>query len=195
MDVVERPLKGQHIVAWFPTRRVAAGMGVAIALSLGSFQSLAGQFAGVPGGDGFSAGNNMAEYYADIIFNVTDLTERWRHAWAANDLEALEEFYHPNATLIAGDENPIRGRDAVMERITQMVQSSDEIQTAIADFDASGRMGWVSGLFTIESEENGNRQTLTGIHSSVFLRYKGDWVIRSQVFRIDSHDVGFPGGS
>lgn len=177
-------------------RNVACPLGAYAALLIfGTFsaQPLTAQFAGVPGGDGMSASANMSEYYADIIFNVNDLTERWRRAWAANDLETLRELYHPDATMVAGDETPIRGVEAVMSRVSSMVAESGEIQTAISDFDASGRMGMVSGLFTIQVDRPTDRATLTGIHMSVYIRYKGKWKIRSQIFRVDSHDQPLPG--
>ena len=144
------------------------------------------RFPGAPGGDGFSAAANRAEYYADVMFNVNDLMGDWRAAWAADELEDLGELYTEDATFVYGSETPVRGRDAVKERLQRLLAVSGEVQAALSDFDASGRMGMISGLLTVQVRDGGNVNSLTGIHMTVLIRRGRHWKIRSQLFRVDT---------
>lgn len=144
---------------------------------------------GTPGGDGFSAALNRAEFFADVMFHTDSLLKMWRAAWAADDTEALLELYTEDAVIIFEQDEPVRGREAIQTKLASLLEESGEIQAAIGDFDASGRMGMVSGLLTVQMNNRTGSRTVTGIHLTVLTRPGRHWKIRSQVIRLGT-DVG-----
>lgn len=162
------------------------GLVVGITMLAASAVPLHGQrFPGAPGGDGMSAQANLAEYYADVIFNVNTVMTAWRAAWSEDDAETLAEQYHEDAVLVYGDEDPIRGRDAIKGRLAMVLPDAGEIQAALSDFDASGRMGMIAGLLTLQMRDGNRSFSRTGIHMTILIRRSGEWRIRSQLFRFD----------
>ena len=143
------------------------------------------RFPGAPGGDGMSAQANMAEYMADVVLNVNQVMEAWRSAWAADDVEETAEQYTEDATFIFGDEDPVRGREAIQARLGTLLPTVGEVQTAMQDLDASGRMGMIAGLLTLQVRDGSTATTQTGLHMTILIRRRGEWRIRSQIFRLD----------
>jgi len=166
-------------------RFVTSGVTALLFFVLAAAPAGAQRFPGAPGGDGLSAQANLAEYFADVIMNVNDVMTEWRGAWAQDDLETLADQYTEDATLVYGDEEPIRGREAIRTRLESILPSSGEVQAAMSDFDASGRMGMIAGFVTLEVREGSRSETRTGIHMTILIRRRGDWRIRSQIFRFD----------
>ncbi len=83
----------------------------------------------------------------------------------------------------------MRGREAIHEKLESLLQSG-EVQASFTDFDASGRMGLVSGLLTFQLLDQRGSRTLTGIHMTVLIRNGRDWGIRSQLIRLDQAETG-----
>lgn len=170
--------------------RAARVRGVVLAATLASLLPAPAstqnqRFPGVPGGDGFSAAAARAEYYADVMYHTNELITDWRRFWAVDDVERLLDLYTEDATLVYAGEPPVRGRDAIRERLDSLLRVSGEVQASLSDFDASGRMGFVSGLLTL-SMSNGQRTwTTTGLHVTVLIRRGRHWRIRSQLVRLD----------
>ena len=152
---------------------------------------------GTPGGDGFSAAMNRAEFFADVMFHTDSLLKEWRIAWAADDAEALLDLYTEDAVIIFEQDAPVRGREAIQAKLASLLEESGEVQVSIGDFDASGRMGMISGLLTVQMRSQTGSRTMTGIHLTVLTRPGRDWKIRSQVIRLGT-DTGkatrTPGG-
>lgn len=148
------------------------------------------RFPGAPGGDGFSAAANRAEYYADVMQHTNDLMTEWRRAWAEDEIDALLDLYTEDATFIFAEEAPVRGREAIREKLDSLLRQSGELQASLSDFDASGRMGLISGLLTFQMRDRGRLDTATGIHMTVLIRRGRKWGIRSQMFRLDRIDIG-----
>lgn len=173
----------------------AAGVAVAcwIGLSSGAVDGQTQRFPGVPGGDGFSAAANRAEFYADVMHHANELMTAWRRAWAEDDIDALLELYTEDATFISAAEPPVRGREAIRERLDSLLITSGEVQASLSDFDASGRMGLLSGLLTFEMRDERRTYATSGFHMTVLIRRGRDWRIRSQLFRVDSEAAGLPG--
>lgn len=144
------------------------------------------RFPGVPGGDGFSAAAARAEYYADVMFHTNEVMTDWRRYWAADDVEHLLELYTEDATLVYAGEPPVRGRDAIREQLDSLLRVSGEVQASLSDFDASGRMGLVSGLLTLSMNDGRRSWTASGLHMTVLIRRGRHWRIRSQLVRLDS---------
>ena len=174
-------------------RPVLSGAAVACALlssvDLGIAQR-ARRFPGAPGSDGMSAAANRAEYYADVMLHTNALLGEWRAAWAADDIETLLELYTEDAMFIFNQDEPVRGRDAIQEKLESLLQRSGEVQASFSDFDASGRMGLISGLLTFQIRDQRGSRTLTGIHMTVLIRNGRDWGIRSQLIRLDQPETG-----
>lgn len=143
------------------------------------------RFPGTPGSDGMSAASNRAEYYADVMLHTNALLGEWRGAWAADDLEKLLELYTEDANFIFNQDDPVRGRDAIREKLTSLLEESGEVQASFTDFDASGRMGVITGLLTFQIRNGRLSRTLTGVHMTVLIRRGRDWGIRSQLIRLD----------
>ena len=143
------------------------------------------RFPGVPGGDGYSAAANRAEFYADVLLHTNELLTQWRQAWADDKLDEVLDLYTEDATFIFTDDPPVRGREAIREKLVSLLQQTGEVQAAYSDFDASGRMGLVSGLMTFQMQDANSLETVTGIHLTVLIRRGRDWKIRSQLFRLD----------
>ncbi len=152
------------------------------------------RFTGTPGSDGFSAASNRAEYYADVMLHTNALLGEWRGAWAADDLEKLLELYTEDANFIFNQDDPVRGRDAIREKLTSLLEESGEVQASFTDFDASGRMGVITGLLTFQIRNGRVSRTLTGIHMTVLIRRGRDWGIRSQLIRLDREPDEAPSG-
>lgn len=182
------------------TLAVLAAFAARVAVPAGAFATLAGAFAclaapafgqnqrfpGVPGGDGFSAAAARAEYYADVMFHTNELMTDWRRFWAADDVEHLLDLYTEDATLVYAGEPPVRGREAIREQLDSLLRVSGEVQASLSDFDASGRMGLVSGLLTLSMSDGRRTWTATGLHMTVLIRRGRHWRIRSQLVRLDS---------
>ena len=139
---------------------------------------------GMPGGDGFSAAANQAEFLADVMFHTDSVLKEWRAAWADDDVDALLELYTDDAVLIFEQDEPVRGHEAMRAKLEALLRESGEAQVSIGDFDASGRMGMVSGLLTVQLRNQSGSRTTTGIHLTVLTRDRRDWKIRTQVVRL-----------
>ncbi len=148
------------------------------------------RFPGAPGSDGMSAAANRAEYYADVMLHTNALLGEWRGAWAADDIETLLELYTEDATFIFNQDDPVRGREAIREKLESLLERSGEVQASFTDFDASGRMGLISGLLTFQIRDQSGSRTLTGIHMTVLIRNGRSWGIRSQLIRLDQPETG-----
>jgi len=140
---------------------------------------------GAPGSDGFSAAAARAEFYADVLEHTNEVLSRWRAAWAADDLDALLELYTEDASFIFTNDAPVQGREAIREKLVTLLERTGEVQAAFTDFDASGRMGLISGLLTFQMREARRSRTVGGIHMTVLIRQGRDWRIRAQLFRLD----------
>lgn len=173
---------------------------IAAMVVLSSSGALAQRRPGTPGGDGFSAALNMAEFYADVMEHTDNVLKRWRTAWAADDADELLELYTEDAVIIFEQDEPARGREAIREKLAALLQQTGEVQVSIGDFDASGRMGMISGLLTFEMQGRTGSRTMTGLHLTVLTRKGRNWQIRSQVIRLGTDTgratrIGPPGGS
>lgn len=140
----------------------------------------------MPGSQGGTAGQHMAEYYAHVMQKIATSMETWRGAWSSDDVEALVDHYTDDAVLLLPGAGAAWGRDAIREALAGPLGRAGQAQAAIGDVKASGRLAYVGGSFQIEIQE-GERagERLTGFHSTVFFREGGDWLIRSQVFRVE----------
>lgn len=172
------------VACW--ARTVACWAGVVACLAPAAALAQNQRFPGVPGGDGFSAAAARAEYYADVMFHTNELMTDWRRFWAADDVEELLELYTEDATLVYAGERPVRGREAIREQLDSLLRVSGEVQASLSDFDASGRMGLVSGLLTLSMSDGRRSWTATGLHMTVLIRRGRHWRIRSQLVRLDS---------
>ena len=171
------------------SRLLLSAAAASVAIALLPAAGLAQRLPGTPGGDGFSAAMNRAEFYADVMFHTDSLLKEWRVAWAADDAEMLLDLYTEDAVIIFEQDEPVRGREAIQAKLASLLEESGEVQAAINDFDASGRMGMVSGLLTVQMNDRTGSRTITGIHLTVLTRPGRDWKIRSQVIRLGT-DVG-----
>ena len=172
----------------------------AAASALPPVTGVAQRIPGMPGGDGFSAAANRAEFLADVMFHTDSVLKEWRTAWADDDVVALLDLYSENAVLIFEQDEPVRGHEAIRAKLESLLGESGEAQVSIHDFEASGRMGMVSGLFTVQMRNLTGSRTTTGIHLTVLTRARRDWKIRSQVVRLGTDGgratrSGSPGGT
>ena len=141
---------------------------------------------GAPGGDGRGAGAFLAEYYADVITEMGEAMTEWRAAWRADDLEETVNSYWEEAQVLFPERPPIIGHSAITAFYAELLPKVGEVQTSMIDFDASGRMAFVSGPFFYEvPSRNGSPDRIEGTHVTVLLRKGRDWRIRSQIFRFN----------
>lgn len=140
---------------------------------------------GAPGGDGYSAAAARAEFYADVLEHTNEVLAKWRRAWAEDDLDAVLELYTEDALFIFTNDAPVQGREAIREKLVTLLERTGEVQAAFTDFDASGRMGLISGLLTFQMRDARRSRTVGGLHMTVLIRQGRDWRIRSQLFRLD----------
>lgn len=180
-------------------RCLLSGAALATILALAPSTASAQRQLGTPGGDGFSAALNMAEFYADVMEHTDKVLKQWRAAWEADDAAKLLELYTEDAVIIFEQDEPARGHDAIREKLATLLEESGEIQVSIGDFDASGRMGMISGLLTFQMHDQTGSRTMTGLHLTVLTRKGRKWQIRSQVIRLGTDTgratrVGPPGG-
>ncbi len=140
---------------------------------------------GAPGSDGYSAAAARAEFYADVLEHTNEVLSKWRQAWAEDDLDAVLELYTEDALFIFTNDAPVQGREAIREKLVTLLEQTGEVQAAFTDFDASGRMGLISGLLTFQMRDARRSRTVGGLHMTVLIRQGRDWRIRSQLFRLD----------
>lgn len=145
---------------------------------------------GAPGGDGYSAAAARAEFYADVLEHTNEVLAKWRRAWAEDDLDAVLELYTEDALFIFTNDAPVQGREAIREKLVTLLERTGEVQAAFTDFDASGRMGLISGLLTFQMRDARSSRTVGGLHMTVLIRQGRDWRIRSQLFRLDESVEG-----
>lgn len=140
---------------------------------------------GAPGGDGRGAGAFLAEYYAEVITRVGERMTVWRAAWRGDDLPTLVDSYWEEAQILFPGHSPVIGQLAIQQFFTELLPEVGEMQTSMIDFDASGRMGFVSGPFYYDVPQQGaSPERIEGTHMTVLLRKGRDWKIRSQIFRL-----------
>ncbi len=164
-------------------RAIATGLALLVWATSSAASASAQRFPGVPGGGGMSSATHRAEYYADVLEHVTELLDAWRLAWAEDAIEDLLELYAEDATFVFGDDDPVVGRGPVGEKLASLLERTFSAQAAFLDFDASGRMAFVSGPVNFEIGD-GRRRTVSGIHFTVLLRQGRHWRIRSQWLRV-----------
>ena len=175
----------------------AKSTAVAIALSLSFIAPLDAQTRsanpGAPGGDGRGAGAFLAEYYAEVIQRVGEAMTDWRLAVRQDDLEETVGSYWEDAQLLFPGRQPIVGQTAIGAFFEDFLPSIGEFQTSMIDFDASGRMGFITGPFYYEVPvSTGSPERVEGTHVTILIRRGRDWRIRSQIFRLDGAEE--PGG-
>ncbi len=159
-----------------------------LSLSLASASPLLAQSAnpGAPGGDGRGAGAFLAEYYAEVIQRVGEAMTEWRLAVREDRLDRTVDSYWEEAQLLFPDRQPIIGERALREFFEAFLPTIGEFQTSMIDFDASGRMGFVTGPFYYEVPvAGGSSERVEGTHVTILLRKGRDWKIRTQIFRLD----------
>jgi len=165
-----------------------AMLSIALSVSITGPISIAAQSSnpGAPGGDGRGAGAFLAEYYAEVIQRVGETMTAWRLAVREDDLDATVESYWEDAQLLFPDRAPIVGQTAIRRFYSEFLPGIGELQTSMIDFDASGRMGFVSGPFYYEVPvAGGSPNRIEGMHVTVLIRRGRDWRIRTQIFRLD----------
>jgi len=141
---------------------------------------------GVPGGGGFAGGRNMAEFYGEVTARTAELFAVWRERWVEDNPQALAELYSPDAMLYLPDRSPIFTSGMIAEAFAELLPETGEIQAGMLDFDASGKIAYIFGKFTLDFRDaNGVRHQITGDHITVAKREGRDWKIRSQMFRKD----------
>jgi len=146
---------------------------------------------GAPGGDGRGAGAFLAEYYAEVITRVGETMTAWRAAWRNDDLEETVDAYWEEAQILFPGVDPIIGHLAIEEFFREMLPKVGELQTSMIDFDASGRMGFVSGPFYYDVlRASGTPGRVEGTHVTILVRKGRNWKIRSQIFRFAEGDSG-----
>jgi len=170
----------------------AFGRLVVTGLALGVFgSSPAGGSAqtrtpGAPGGDGRGASAFLAEYYAEVFQRVEELTAAWREAWREDDLDDLLALYHEDAQLVFTDRAPITGAAGLEAFFETELPLMEEMVTSILDFDASGRMAFLSGNFHLDRPTpDGGVTRTTGRYYLVMLNRQRAWKIRSQFFSVE----------
>ena len=99
------------------SRTLVSAAAVTIAIALLPAEGLAQRLPGTPGGDGFSAALNRAEFFADVMFHTDELLKKWREAWAADDTEALLDLYAEDAVIIFEQDEPVRGHEAIQAKL------------------------------------------------------------------------------
>lgn len=136
---------------------------------------IAGQAPGAPQVDPRAA---LAEYHAEVIWQVNRVLTEWAKAWEEDRLEQTAGFYWENAVLILPGQIPLRGRDDIRKALSELLPDVGRVEPFMLDFDASGGMAVVYGNFRLE--EAGAAQA--GPLVTVFLQRGRTWKIRSQVF-------------
>ncbi len=161
---------------------------LALSLTLAPAGPLLAQSAnpGAPGGDGRGAGAFLAEYYAEVIQRVGESMTEWRLAVREDDIDGTVDGYWEEAQLLFPGRQPIIGERAIRDFFVQFLPTVGEFQTSMIDFDASGRMGFVTGPFYYEVPvAGGTADRIEGTHVTILLRKGRDWKIRTQIFRFE----------
>lgn len=150
---------------------------------------------GAPGGDGRGADSFLAEYYAEVLQRTDELTTRWRRAWREDDLRDLMDLYLDDVQLLFSDQGAFAGKAAVQGFFERELDALGEIQFSLLDFDASGRMAYMSGPFQLDRQRaDGVRERVTGRYVFVLLNRQRTWRIRSQYFIVEGEPQVLPSG-
>lgn len=120
----------------------------------------------------------MAEYNAEVLDGVNKLMSRWSEAWARDEVEEVADLYWDNASFLAPDRPPLRGRDAIQGYLEEVLPRQGRVEAFMLDFDASGGMAVVSGNYAVDTGGTQQRGALT----TVYLRRGRTWKIRAQIF-------------
>ncbi len=141
----------------------------------------------IPGvaGDGFSAGQGRAEYYAEAYTTLSAMIGTWQAAWREDRLDRVTELYTENARLVAPHGATLSGRQQIRLLLAGWLAETDGIETTVEDFDASGGLAYVSGKFRFDRVREGVSTPVYGSYFAVFYRKGRNWLIRSQVFHPD----------
>jgi len=142
---------------------------------------LAGQ-AGVPGGYIETANRNRTQLYAHVLLNADSLFGAWSRAWSRGDSGTLASYYAEDIVVALPDGRVLEGEGEIAGGFADVLPEEGSAGLGRSDFDASGRLGYFSGVFDASvAGGEGRVGTVEGDHLTAVARYGEDWRIRAQL--------------
>jgi ketosteroid isomerase-like protein len=155
------------------------GLAAATVIALATLSAGGAAAQSVPGVDNVNWGRGNVSYTADALRAYNDLTARWSAAWKDGDAKRVSDLYSVGAAVSYSGGELVRGREAVLQLLTQRLARGEDVRVAVTDFVSSGDIMSATGPFVIESE---NGALVSGTYAMTLRLEGGRWRIRSQVF-------------
>ena len=170
-----------------PVRLLAAALLVA-ATALPA----AAQGRNVPGATGTDPMGDLGSYKTTVRNEVDAMLAQWRQAWDSDDVKGLAGMYTRDAVLLTSVGEPVRSRDAIRDRLADVLPKVGTVQTLRVDFGTSGEIAYVSGqvLYEVRADPGAAPAMRTGTFVVVAERQWDDtWQIQSQTIATGSTDI------
>jgi len=103
------------------------------------------------GGDPFGAGAAIAEWAVGTYWTTNSTVQSLQHSWNVRDVDGLMGLMAADATVRLPDGLPLDDEDEIRAALTQAVAGSEGLVLSILDHDASERLSYALGQYTLES--------------------------------------------
>lgn len=145
----------------------------------------------LPGARPVDARRERQQYTSYALREYTELLEKWSEALQKGDARSAARLYSEGALVMFDKGDPISGRPAVEQWITDSRDLLASLRTGVGDFLASGSLAYATGTFTFERREtDGSVRVHTGTYLAVLSEENGGWKVRSQVFHVEPAATG-----
>jgi ketosteroid isomerase-like protein len=124
-----------------------------------------------------------ARYRAEMLKRVNLTLEEWQEAWDEDEPVALAGAYAEDGYLLLTDEE-VQGREDIEVFFANALPKIGPITFSLTDFDVGGSVAMVMGTYYYSVEDtrsSGSR--VSGRCIAVFVESRGDWKIRSHLFK------------
>lgn len=123
---------------------------------------------------------------------IREAAERYNRAAVAGDVETLVNMYADDAMIMQpGEEEPIRGREAIRGHYLAMMQFPNREFTSTPtriDVARSGDLASEAGVFSVGADTPQGRFTDTGRYLTVWKKIDEQWRIATEI----SHSTSSP---
>lgn len=103
------------------------------------------------GGDPLRAGAAIAEWAVGTYWTTNSTVQSLQHSWNVQDVEGLMGLMAADATVLLPDGLPLDDEDEIRDALGRAVAGSEGLVLSILDHDASERLSYALGQYTMDS--------------------------------------------
>lgn len=119
----------------------------------------------------------------EVMAKIRPIMQEWQNAWGVQDVETLSRMYAEDAMLFFTT-RPLIGRAAIHDYFEGVAPGISGFSMGMTDFQVSGRMARMVGTYAYQIYDEGQfRERVEGPYIATFIRNRGRWEIRAQMFQ------------